>query len=59
MLGLVGYIRSKITTHDTVPSRVVLLIELFFDVSCNVFLDIIFLKSLKGVGVPNSEMRKS
>jgi len=46
--GLVGHVRPKVAPHDAVPGRVVLLVKLLFDVSRNVFLDVVFFEGLGG-----------
>ena len=40
VLGLVSDIRSEVTANDAMPSGVVFLIKLFFNVSGNVLLDV-------------------
>ena len=43
MLGLVGHIGSKVSAHDTMPSRVIFLVKFFFDVGRDIFLDVVSL----------------
>ncbi len=45
---LVGDVRSEVPAHDAVPGGVVLFVKLFFDVSCNVLLDVVLFQSLGG-----------
>ena len=45
MLRLMRDVGPEITTHHTVPSWVVLFVELLLDVGRNVFLDVKLLKS--------------
>jgi len=47
VFGLVCDIRAKVAAHDAMPGRVVLLVKLLLDVSCNILLDIVFLHSLR------------
>ena len=37
MTGFVSNIRSKIPSNNTMPSRIVFLIEFLFDISCNIW----------------------
>ena len=45
VLGFVGDVGSEVSAYNTVPSRVIFLIELLLDVSSNIFLDVELLKS--------------
>jgi hypothetical protein len=47
VLRLVSHVRAKVASNDAMPCWVVLLVELFLDVSSDVFLDVVLLKSLK------------
>ena len=42
VLGLMGHVRSKVTAYNAVPSGVVLLVELFFNVGGDVLFDVEF-----------------
>ena len=44
-----GDVRAEVPPDDTVPCGVILLVELFLDVRCNVFLDIVLFESLEKV----------
>jgi len=46
--GFVGYVRPEVSAHDAMPRGVVLLVELLFDIGCNVFLDVVFFECLGG-----------
>ena len=46
VLGLVGDIAAKVTSNNCVPCGVVLFVKLLLDESSNVFLNVVFLKSL-------------
>jgi len=46
VLGLVRHIRTKVPPDDAVPSGVVFLVELLFDVRCNVLLDAVLIERL-------------
>lgn len=48
MPRLVSNVGAKIPAHDTVPCRVVLLIELLLDVGGDVLLDVVLLEGLGG-----------
>ena len=40
VFGFVGDVGAEVPAHDTVPGGVVLLVELFFDVGCDVLFDV-------------------
>jgi len=44
----VGYVRPEVSPHDAMPSWVVLLVKLLFDIGCDVFLDVVFFECLGG-----------
>jgi len=46
VLGLVGDVGTEVSTHDTMPGGVVLLVELFLDESGDILLNVEFLESL-------------
>lgn len=48
MLGLVCDIGPEVSAHNTMPGRIVLLIELFLNVCGNVFLNVEFLQGYVG-----------
>lgn len=48
VLRFVCYVRSEVPSNDTVPRRVVLFVELFLDVGCDVLLDVELLHGLRG-----------
>ena len=48
MLGFVCYIAAEVAAHDAMPCWVVLFVELFLDVCCNVLFDVVLLKGLRG-----------
>ena len=45
MLSLVSDVRTEVSAYDAVPGRIIFFIKLFFYISCNIFLNIEFLKS--------------
>lgn len=48
MFGLVRDVAAEITSHNAMPSRIVLPVKLLLHVSCYVFLYIILVQSLSG-----------
>lgn len=48
MFRLMGDIRTKISSNDTMPCRVVFLVEFLLDISSDVLLDVVFLQCLSG-----------
>jgi len=46
VLRLVRHVRAEVATNDAVPGGVVLFVELLFDESSNVLLDVVLLESL-------------
>ena len=48
VLGLVGDVGTEVSTHDTMPGGVVLLVELLFDESGDVLLNVELLEGLSG-----------
>jgi len=48
VLGLVCYVRAKVATHNHVPRRTILLVELLLDVRCHVLLNVVLVQRLVG-----------
>ena len=46
VLGLMGNVRSEVSTHDTVPGGVVLLVEFLLDEGSDILFDVEFLQGL-------------
>ena len=46
VLGLVGHVRSEVTSHNAMPGWVVLLVEFLLDEGGDVLLDVVALKGL-------------
>ena len=46
VLGLVGHVRTEVASHDAVPRRVVLFVELLLDEGGDVLLNVELLESL-------------
>uniref|UniRef100_A0A3Q2Z5Y1 Uncharacterized protein n=1 Tax=Hippocampus comes TaxID=109280 RepID=A0A3Q2Z5Y1_HIPCM len=53
MFGLVCHVAAEVSTHDAVPSGVILLVKFLTkhqktNISCNVLLDVVLLHGLRG-----------
>ena len=48
VFGLVGNVGAEVAAHDAMPGGIVLLVEFFLDVSCDVFFDVEFLQGYVG-----------